>query len=145
MEGRIVKILTKLDPKLNPKYIQTERRKSILYIELKKALYGTLQLALLFWRYLTYILQEWGFEINPYDWCVANKKVSGKQITAVWHVDDLKLSQVEIGVVKEIIAQLSERCGKEVDLKIHIWKVHKYLVMRLEYRTQGKVKIDMKY
>jgi len=30
----------------------------------KKALYGTLQAALLFWKLLSTKLQEWGFKIN---------------------------------------------------------------------------------
>jgi hypothetical protein len=39
----------------------------VLYIELKKALYGTLRVALLFWKKLSAQLQEGGFEINPYN------------------------------------------------------------------------------
>ena len=46
---------------------------SILYVELLKALYGTMQAALLFWKKLSSQLVAWEFEINPYDWCVANK------------------------------------------------------------------------
>jgi hypothetical protein len=31
--------------------------------------------------------------VNPYDPCVANKTTeSGKQLTVVWHVDDLMVS-----------------------------------------------------
>ena len=54
-----------------------------MYVKLKKALYGTLQAALLFWKNLTTTLIEWGFTINPYDWYVANKTVNGKQQTIV--------------------------------------------------------------
>ena len=28
--------------------------------------------------------------MNPYDTCVANRIVNGKQNTVAWHVDDLK-------------------------------------------------------
>jgi hypothetical protein len=44
-----------------------ENEKNVLCVQLNKALYGTLQAALLFWRKLTAKLQEWGFEINPYN------------------------------------------------------------------------------
>jgi len=44
----------------------------MLYIQLKKALYGTLQAALIFWKLLLETLQEWGFTLNPYYKCVAN-------------------------------------------------------------------------
>jgi hypothetical protein len=45
-----------------------------LYIQLKKALYGTLRAALLFWKKFTEVLKGWGFEIRPYDWYVTKKQ-----------------------------------------------------------------------
>ena len=48
MEGKMVDILTKLDPKLYCKYITTDNVRPVLYADLKKSLYGTLQTALLF-------------------------------------------------------------------------------------------------
>ena len=56
---------------------QIENETVVLYVKLKKALYGTLQASLLFWKNLTATLIDWGFEINPYDWCVASKMVNG--------------------------------------------------------------------
>ena len=35
-------------------------------------------------------LEAYGFKIDPYDPCVENKMVGGKQITVFWHVDDQK-------------------------------------------------------
>ena len=40
-----------------------------------------------------------GFKLNPDDPCVANKIINGKQLTLVWHVDDIKASHVEEKVV----------------------------------------------
>ena len=68
LEGKMAELLTKIDPKIYWKYVTNERGRTALYVELKKSLYGMLQAALLFWQNLTPILQEWGFEINPYDW-----------------------------------------------------------------------------
>ena len=48
MEGKKVDILTKLDPKLYCKYITTDKLRPVLYADVKKSLYGTLQTALLF-------------------------------------------------------------------------------------------------
>ena len=48
LEGMMVNILTKLYPKLYRKYIRTEGNKPIMYVELKKYLYGMIQAALLF-------------------------------------------------------------------------------------------------
>jgi len=47
-EGKIADLLTKLEPHLYNKYLQTINGKSIIYMKLKKALYGTLQAAMLF-------------------------------------------------------------------------------------------------
>jgi len=67
----------------------------MLYVKLRKALYGTLQVALLFWKLLSNTLKEWGFTINEYDHCVANKTINGRQCTIIWHLDDLKISHVD--------------------------------------------------
>ena len=77
-EGKMEELMMKLDPKLYGKYATNEKWRTVLYVELEKALYGTLQAAILFWQNLASSLQEWGVEINTYDWCVANKTVNGK-------------------------------------------------------------------
>ena len=65
----------------------------MLYVQIEKALYGMLRAALLFYRKLRADLEDMGFEVKPYDPCVANRIVNGSQCTVVWHVDDLKVSQ----------------------------------------------------
>lgn len=92
---------------------------------------------------------EWGFEINPYDWCVANKTVDGEQLTITWHVDDLKISHADPAVVTNIINKLDmkygyEACGKRSPLTVHRGKKHEYVGMLLDYTENQKVKIDMK-
>jgi hypothetical protein len=64
----------------------------VLYLRLQKALYSMMKSALLFYRKLVSELQEVGFEINPYDPCVANKTVNGIQMMIRWHVDDLMIN-----------------------------------------------------
>ena len=52
-----------------------EKGKPVIYVRLLKALCGTLEADLLFSENLSEALQEWGFKINLYDWCVANKMI----------------------------------------------------------------------
>ena len=85
----MTELFVKLNPKLYQKYIQDENDRTVMYAKLEKSLYGTLQAAMLFWKKISGCLEEWGFTINQYDWCVANKIVNGEQLTIVWHVDDL--------------------------------------------------------
>jgi hypothetical protein len=47
LEGKIAKILVRMDPKLYQKYVKDENGKAVLYVELLKALYGTLKAALI--------------------------------------------------------------------------------------------------
>ena len=113
LEGKIVDLLVKIEPKLYRKYVLIEKGKPVLYVKLKKALYGTLHAALLFWQKLSKQLEDWGFKINPYDWCVANKTINGKQYTILWHVDNLKILHMDPTMVTNVITNLQSQFGKE--------------------------------
>ena len=144
LEGPLAHLLTKVDPEQYSQFMATERGKQVIYVKLKKALYGTLQAALLFWKDLSGYLKEMGFELNPYDRCVANKMIDGKQCTILWHVDDLKISHENDEVIENVISTLSERYGKEAPLVVTRGKVHDYLGMTLDFSVKGKVKVIMK-
>jgi hypothetical protein len=103
LKGVMAEVNLKIDLKLYQKHVTKENGKDLIYLTLTKALYGTLQAALLFWQNLSSQLKEWGFVINPYDFCVANKTTNCKQCTVVWHVDDLKISHVDPKVVTTIL------------------------------------------
>ena len=149
LEGVMAEIIIKIDPKKYEKFVVQENGKDVIYVILTKALYGTLQAALLFWQNLSTQLQEWGFEINPYDFCVANKTIDGKQCTIIWHVDDLKISHVGPKAVTTILDLLDARYGQEIvggvqaPITFTSGKKHDYLGMLLDYTETGVVKIDM--
>jgi hypothetical protein len=137
LEGTMAELLVKIDPKLYRKYLLIKKGKPVMYVQLKKALYGTLQAGLLFWKDLTKNLNEWGFEINLYDWCCANKMIDGKQCTALWHVDGIKISLEDPKVVDSVLGL------PEAPLTVTRGKEHNYIGMTLDYREDGKVKILM--
>ena len=60
------------------KHLQKENRKWIVYVNCVKAIYGTMNTALLAYKKLAKLFLEWGFVMNPYDPCVWNKMVGGK-------------------------------------------------------------------
>ena len=84
-----------------------------------------------------------GITKNPYDSCVANKNIDGKQCTITWHVDDLKISHVEEQVVRWIIQKIQDTFGQHSELSMHIGKRHDYLCMILDFTTPGILEIDM--
>ncbi len=49
---------------------------------------------MLYYRKFLSSLEKRGFVMNPYDPCVWNKTIKGKQITICFHVDDCKISQL---------------------------------------------------
>jgi hypothetical protein len=105
------------------------------YARLQNALYGCIHSALLFYKKLLRDLKDRGFVVNPYDPCVAKKTINGKQFTITWHVDDLKLSHVDVKVVDEMISWLKSIYGE--DMRILWGKKHYYLGMYLDYLVPG--------
>ena len=84
--------------------------------------------------------------MNPYDPCVANKLVNGKQLKVTWHVDDLKASHVQEEVIDNFIKWLEAKYGDdEYKVKVVKGKKHDYLGMIIDYTQPGKVKIDVTY
>ena len=92
LHGKLAMMLIECDLDLYAPYCCQEKGQPVLYVQLMKGLYGCLWAAIQFWKKLTQQLVQWGFVINAYDQCVANKVVNGSQFTITWHVDDLKLS-----------------------------------------------------
>ena len=142
--GKLAEIMVAIAPNIYRPYIRMKNGKKVLYVELQKALYGLLQAALLFYNRLSQDLVNDGFVINPYDPCVANKMVNGKQMTVVWHVDDLKVSHEDPKQVDKFIAYMRKMYEDETGkVKVTQGKKHKYLGMILDYSETGTVQIDM--
>ena len=95
--GEMVSMLLQIDSEMYKDYVVMEKGEQVMYMELLKALYGTLRAACLFWQKLSkQLIDVWGFTPNKYDNCVVNKTINGHQMTVVWHVDDLKVSHVDV-------------------------------------------------
>jgi hypothetical protein len=71
---------------------------------MKKALYRMLQFLLLYYKKFWKDLEGQGFKINPYNLCVANRMVNGKQHTITWHINNSKSSHVNPKVNNNILA-----------------------------------------
>ena len=143
IDGAMADLLMEIDYDMYHPHMVKEKGKPVIYVELLKALYGTLRAAHLFWETLSGKLQEWGFTINPYDSCVANKEVDGQQCTITWHVDDLKISHADEHVVRSIIQKIQDNFGQHLELSMHIGKRHDYLGMILDFTTPETLEIDM--
>jgi hypothetical protein len=110
-------------------------------VKLQKALYGCLRSALIFYLKFVGDIESQGFELNPYDPCVANKMINHKQFTMVWHVDKIKMSHDEEEEVTRMIKWLKSIYGE--DMRVSRGRVHDYLGMTLDFTKKGEVKVTM--
>jgi hypothetical protein len=93
IRGVLVDILVQIARNVYKSYVTTDKKRmKQLLVQCQNALYGTMVASLLYYHKFTKSLMSVGFEINPYDPCVANKIVDGTQMTICFHVDDCKLS-----------------------------------------------------
>ena len=96
-------------PDIYKKYVTVKRKgELVLYVEALNALYGIMKAELLFYIKFVEDLKSIGFQLNPYNPCVANKIVDGAQLTVVWHINDLKVSHIYGGVVTRMAAWLKK-------------------------------------
>ena len=83
--------------------------------------------------------------MNPYDPCVANRIVNGKQHTITWHVDNLKSSHVDSAVNNEFLKWLNKKYASDGigEVKAICGDRHDYLAMVLDYSIPGVLRMDM--
>ena len=137
IEGEFADIMCQVNPEFTP-FVRKENQKKVLYLQILKALYGMIESALLWYSLYTEILQSEGFELNPYDRCVANKVINGKQCTLGWYVDDNFLSHEDTKVVDEVIEMVESHFP---GLSVERGKKLNFLGMEIEFTNDKKVKL----
>ncbi len=125
------------------KYVAVDKKGTlILYVKLQKALYGLMRASLLFYRKLRKEPEDYGFEVNPYDPCIANKMTtSGKQMTLVWHMDDLMGSCEDDFEVTKLSCYLAKIYGSK--LTMHTGRKQDYLGVDMEFRKDRTLGVSM--
>ena len=141
IKGQLVDIICKIRPDFK-NYVTIQDKKKVVYVKMLKALYGMIESALLFYMKLKQDLLSDGFKLNPYDPCVANKTVKGKQFTLVWHVDDIKSLHVDSTVNDKFIQWLNKKYGKYGLVKATRGSKHDYIGIEFRFEEK-KLKIDM--
>ncbi len=88
IRGPLVDILVSIVPGVYKPYVSTTKTgQKVLIVECLNAVHGTMVAALLYYKKFVKSLKSKGFNLNPYNPCMANKIVEGKQITVCFHVD----------------------------------------------------------
>jgi hypothetical protein len=111
-----------------------------IVVVLDKALYGCIESAKLFYDHLSTSLKSIGYVPNMYDICVFNKWYGEDVCTVTVHVDDLKVSSMNLLALTELEANLN-RIYKKVN--VNVGPIFDYLGMRFDYSNKGEVAISM--
>jgi Reverse transcriptase (RNA-dependent DNA polymerase) len=149
VRGVLADMLVDIAPKQYGGYLTKDKKgNSLLLLECMNAIYGTMVASLLYYEKFCNTLRSHGFELNPYDPCVANRQVNGKQQTVCWHVDDCKLSHVDPKVNDAFIEVLREQYESIFEdgtgqMKVSRGKIHKYLGMTIDFTVKGQCKVTM--
>ena len=142
LDKEISRVLVLMNPKKYQMFVDED---GCIWVKLKKALYGCLDSAKLWYETLRNALVKFGLEKNPHDYCVFNKvyNVNGKpvQLTVGVYVDDLFITCAN----KEIIEKFLEFLKKEFkEISINRGLQHSYLGMMFDFaKERGKVHVNM--
>jgi len=140
--GVIVDMLVNISPDLYTGHVVYENGKKVMYVSVLRAIYGMLISAILFYRKFWKDLEEIDFIFNPYDSCVANRIINGKQHTIRFHVDNLMSSHKDKKVNDEFLQWLNTKYGDLGKVTATRANIHDYLGMKFEYGNK-EVKINM--
>lgn len=133
-------LMTSLLVAIAPEFKTYVDEKGILTIKLKKALYGLLESAKLWYDTISKILNEEGFSVNPQEPCIFNKTVNDVQCTICLYVDDLMITCADPKLLHQVISKLESLFE---GTKASIGQVHSYLGMMFNFSEKGQVKITM--
>ena len=109
IRGVLVDILLEIDKDFYKPFVTTDKKgDKQLIVQCLNAIYGTMVASLLYYRKFCNTLLRNDFKVNPYDPCVFNRLVEGKQQTILFHVDDCKISHKNSKVNDEFIEVLRQ-------------------------------------
>ena len=81
IRGSLVDILLEIDEEKYKDFIIYRGKEKLLYVKILKALYSMLMASILYYKKFRRDIEAIGYKVNPYDICVANKMINGKQHT----------------------------------------------------------------
>ena len=138
---RINKYLTNVLTNIDKSYQKYVNPNGTCVVKLKKALYGCVESAKLWYDKISNDLIKLGYTINNADICVFNRvEKNNKQTTLVIHVDDMMITSTDDKHIDKIIHEIEQLYPGLTKIR---GKVLNYIGMTFNYKESGKVKINM--
>ena len=121
---RLNKYLTNVLISIDKSYMKYVNDKGTCIVKLKKALYGCVESAKLWYDKISHDLSVLGYTANAYDMCVFNRTENNKsQTTLIIHVDDMMISccndkhvDMVIYEIEKLYPGLSKHRGKVIPI-----------------------------
>jgi hypothetical protein len=138
---RLNKFETSVLVKIEPTYSKFVLENGTCIVRLKRALYGCVESARMWYEKLSNDLMKMRYIKNPNDMCVFNRiEADGSQSTLVVHVDDVLITAKTDFIIDGIIKELEISYNK---LSIQRGEVINYIGMVFDFRVTGRCKITM--
>ena len=138
---RLNRFETSVLVKIDPSYSKCVQANGTCIVRLKRALYGCVESARLWYEKLAKDLENMGYIKNDHDMCVFNRTESdGSQSTLAVHVDDVLITAKTDTIIDGIIGDLQLAYKK---LSVQRGAVINYIGMVFDFSAIGKVKITM--
>ena len=131
LSSDVVDILCTMDES----YAQYRKYNGTMKVVLKKALYGCLQSAVLWYKEIRSTLEEIGYSVNPYDICVFNKRTEDILGTILLYVDDF--------VEKELYNVAEKLKSTYGGVTYNVGIQHDYLGMHWDFSISGEITLSM--
>jgi hypothetical protein len=109
-------------------------------VRLKKALYGCIQSAVLWYNELASALEEMAFQKNPYDICSFTRVRGDTTDKILVYVDDLFITSKDEDTLVAISDTLKAKYGA---ITSTIGREHNFLGIHWDFRTNGQVSLSM--
>ena len=139
---KLTSLVSKILAKNHPEFARFIDDRNQILVQLKKAQYGCIESAKLWYKKISSVMIKAGFSINPYDQCVFQKtNADGSKIYVALYVDDLFIVASNKELIKELNATLEKEFGK---LSHTTGKRHTYLGMVFDFTSERTVIISMK-
>ena len=136
LSPEVAQILCELDS-TNRRFLRRDKR---IAVRLKKALYGCIQSAVLWYKELASTLDGMGFQRNPYDVCSFQRVNEGATDRVLVYVDDLFITSKTELTLKAIADSLKSKYGGVTSTT---GQEHNFLGIHWDFRIAGQVSLSM--
>ena len=138
---RLDKTMTDMIIELDSTYKRYTDDRGRVVVLLKRALYGCVESAALWYENLKATLTGLGFTRNESDICVFNRTdTRGVQCTAAVHVDDLLITSKSKAMIAELTEGLEARYG---EITLAHGPLINYLGMAFDFSRAGEARVSM--